>query len=642
MKKISLIIIFSIILSIFALPISVLGDENKEDSEKGNKIEISFAVGESVLSINGKNVEVVKPYVVDGVTLVPVRVITEAFGADVNWVDASQTATVTYKDVTIKLTIGKKTAIVNGNETELLSAPELTDGSTMLPLRFLTESFGADVTYDEATEKIVVTKEITQSNSIKDYALILKRSVKEKVGDSYYNWSIKRTPEFKLNKRSFDGCFNAFSSGLRDAEIILSMIPPSKDKTIDDYLENYKEFSKNYTTIDLKKTQTKSGIPYAHLQCKSKEFYGDYRTFITKDRIYLLSVSINAEEGTKGFGEMCDIADSFDLTFHKDVAEDLSDVGLDNMHTFSSDDYKLDIAIPGNFLEFSDDNIANEFLFHRYEGTETAYNGRINIGVYSSYDGYKYEDLAKYDMERNKRYFNPDLSSFTEISTLSVDNKSAVMYEDTVKHDDITLHTYDVFIDAGKYVYNITVSLPDNEESKILKNKIYDSVKIDKIDEEKIGRIIRTNVNEEIKYKKSENNSYGFNIEAPIGWEVENSSESYYSYDKDSDRFFTIIAIKNSSSRLSAMDIANSIIEGFDTKKNIVSYDERPYTVSYGRDMKKVLFKQKDDDVIYAYRVYIFIQKNIIYQIITKCPDTINGEETKTIFEYMLNSLTFN
>ena len=48
---------------------------------QSEKVEIKFTVGESTLVINGQNVEVEKPYVVGvGVTLVPVRVITEAFG----------------------------------------------------------------------------------------------------------------------------------------------------------------------------------------------------------------------------------------------------------------------------------------------------------------------------------------------------------------------------------------------------------------------------------------------------------------------------------------------------------------------------------------------------------------------------------
>ena len=75
-------------------------------------VEIRFSVGDSTLSINGEEVTVTTPYVVEGTTLVPVRVITEAFGAEVSWNDAEQSVTINYRDVVIKLAIGNKTAYI--------------------------------------------------------------------------------------------------------------------------------------------------------------------------------------------------------------------------------------------------------------------------------------------------------------------------------------------------------------------------------------------------------------------------------------------------------------------------------------------------------------------------------------------------
>ena len=61
--------------------------------------------------VNGNELEVTAPYVVgDGTTLVPVRVITEAFGAEVGWDGDTKTVSLSYPDVTISLTIGSGTA----------------------------------------------------------------------------------------------------------------------------------------------------------------------------------------------------------------------------------------------------------------------------------------------------------------------------------------------------------------------------------------------------------------------------------------------------------------------------------------------------------------------------------------------------
>lgn len=123
--------------------------EDEGSASNQNTIEISFVLGESTLMINGQPVEVKAPNAVEGTTLVPLRVITEAFGAKVEW-DGAIGITLSYRDTVIELELGNKIALVNGTETELLRAPEVEggDGITMVPLRFVSEQFGAEVDYD--------------------------------------------------------------------------------------------------------------------------------------------------------------------------------------------------------------------------------------------------------------------------------------------------------------------------------------------------------------------------------------------------------------------------------------------------------------------------------------------------------------
>lgn len=125
-----------------------------------DSVSVSFNVGSSIININGNKVEVEKPYVVGtGVTLVPIRVISEAFGAKVDWNGETKTVKVACNDITIEIAIGSKTATVNGEEKELEETPELTEnGFTMIPLRFISENLGAEVGYDDATQAITVCK----------------------------------------------------------------------------------------------------------------------------------------------------------------------------------------------------------------------------------------------------------------------------------------------------------------------------------------------------------------------------------------------------------------------------------------------------------------------------------------------------
>ena len=91
-----------------------------------------------------------KPFIKPGVnrTLVPVRFISEGLGAKVEWLANSRQVKITDKDVTILLTIGSKTVLVNGRQTELDCPAEIVKARTFAPVRFISETLGAAVNWD--------------------------------------------------------------------------------------------------------------------------------------------------------------------------------------------------------------------------------------------------------------------------------------------------------------------------------------------------------------------------------------------------------------------------------------------------------------------------------------------------------------
>ncbi len=95
---------------------------------------------------------------VDGRTMVPVRVISEQLGCAVVWKQDSQTVVIQSGDSTIQLIIGDPIALVDGIETPLYDgvAPTLVQidggGRTMVPLRFISESLGANIDWNQDTQ----------------------------------------------------------------------------------------------------------------------------------------------------------------------------------------------------------------------------------------------------------------------------------------------------------------------------------------------------------------------------------------------------------------------------------------------------------------------------------------------------------
>jgi hypothetical protein len=86
------------------------------------------------------------PIVENGVTLVPVRFISEYLNADVSWNNGI--ITVTSGDNEIILEANSDMAILNGDECKMQSAVQIINSRAYVPMRFLAEQFGLSVTWD--------------------------------------------------------------------------------------------------------------------------------------------------------------------------------------------------------------------------------------------------------------------------------------------------------------------------------------------------------------------------------------------------------------------------------------------------------------------------------------------------------------
>lgn len=90
-------------------------------------------------------------YLKSGVTMVSLRDIGDIFAADVGWDGKTSTASVVTATKNIAVTKNKKTATVNGKSVALDSGAAIVADRIYVPLRFLSETLGANVTWDEST-----------------------------------------------------------------------------------------------------------------------------------------------------------------------------------------------------------------------------------------------------------------------------------------------------------------------------------------------------------------------------------------------------------------------------------------------------------------------------------------------------------
>jgi S1-C subfamily serine protease len=133
---------------------------------------VKLWVGNSVMSIDGVRQPIdaqgTKPIIVESRTLVPIRAVIESFGGFVAWDADARKVTVILKENTLELWIGQSSASLNGYSLPVDSAnpkvfPIIVSGRTMIPLRFVAESLGIDVQYENSTKMITLTYTVETS-----------------------------------------------------------------------------------------------------------------------------------------------------------------------------------------------------------------------------------------------------------------------------------------------------------------------------------------------------------------------------------------------------------------------------------------------------------------------------------------------
>lgn len=150
----SIIMVFTLILAILLSPIGALAQTedlfDNIDYKKGNEIRVI---------LEGKQLEFdVAPQIVDGRVLVPMRKIFESFGLTVTWIESLRAARGINDAMDIVFPIGKNKANVNGLQYDMDVATQIISGSTMVPLRFLSENMNYNVVWNGDAQLILLSK----------------------------------------------------------------------------------------------------------------------------------------------------------------------------------------------------------------------------------------------------------------------------------------------------------------------------------------------------------------------------------------------------------------------------------------------------------------------------------------------------
>lgn len=120
-------------------------------------VPVSASVGAPRIFVNGYFVDSdADPVIENGRTLVPVRIISEKLGYKVDWEESTKTVIISNESKNIKFTIGRNT--YTDNEIEIPSdvGAKIINNRTMVPIRVIAEAFTQNVIWDNTNRVVVV------------------------------------------------------------------------------------------------------------------------------------------------------------------------------------------------------------------------------------------------------------------------------------------------------------------------------------------------------------------------------------------------------------------------------------------------------------------------------------------------------
>ncbi len=173
-----------------------------------------FAGRSPLIEYNGKIVKSdVSPYIQNERTMVPIRFISETLGYNVTWDNDKREVGVKGKDTEIFLKVDSKNALVNGKEVKLDAPASIKKDRTFVPLRFVAENLKAEVKWDKENFKVIINDKKDTASSLINLTSDEDKYVSEiKALQSDLNKSIG-----KLKLSFFDNASNLSSDELNSA-----------------------------------------------------------------------------------------------------------------------------------------------------------------------------------------------------------------------------------------------------------------------------------------------------------------------------------------------------------------------------------------------------------------------------------------
>ncbi len=495
------------------------------------KVEVKLTIGRGEAVVGGQTLTVKSPVIVDNSTLVPLRVISAAFASEPEWLPDTQGIVLTYGDKTIELAIDSVVSKVNGETRTIPSAPKLIDDTTMVPVRFISETFGADVDFQEAdgVQSIVITGSLASAiERAEDAPAIDGDEGMTRIGDSHWGWSMDYPTGLVQDYQALSGEWVYFSDANGEYGIDIEVDATQPKMKTGGLLAALADSIYDGTILDKQLVQS-GPAPYAKIVSRSSMgSYMENRLYLKDGVLFWYSFEVYDEANYKNQAKLRvyqDLIDSFELSFDAadEATKDVSTV-RDGFVTHKDDVYGLTLELPASWTTANDTSGIN------------FYAADEDLSMYFTMNSLEKGDtLEAWAQRHEKRFAEELLPAYRDIVKLpdtTVDGDRALVRLWSEHTDDSVGWTdsYDVYVIKGDYKYNFTFFYGKDDRAAVREtiDRIVDSIRIDEAAaEENFGYLddqYGIDLHEKVEF---ENDTYGYNMTVPAHW-----TEGYYNYDE--------------------------------------------------------------------------------------------------------------
>lgn len=143
--------------------VTASSDGSKEEQKAARlKDTVVLQINHYAVSVEGvikwvdKDNKNVIPYIENDRTMIPLRFISEAFGADVSWIPETRTVEIVLGDTSITMQVDNTEYQLNGEVQLMDAAPVIREDRTFVPIRFVSEALDKSVYWNGSSGVVVV------------------------------------------------------------------------------------------------------------------------------------------------------------------------------------------------------------------------------------------------------------------------------------------------------------------------------------------------------------------------------------------------------------------------------------------------------------------------------------------------------